>query len=165
MLACRAGGAACKKRARSELTSFGGLTVNFHQTSHHCFSSQVSTPVVLASPRLLFLRLFVDYHSILSFFAQIAMSFIPYPSISVSIKPGFIETFPPCSWIVTHKYHGTNFMIRIGQDGSVRFGRRNGYLSEGQRHYNHEEAVRILFADFQVSGFLFAYASLCRLKD
>lgn len=53
--------------------------------------------------------------------------------LSAQMKPAIVGSLPADTpWVATHKYHGTNFMIRIGSDGSVAFGRRNGFLTESQ---------------------------------
>lgn len=51
----------------------------------------------------------------------------------MQVKEEVIGELPPDTpWVATHKYHGTNFMIRLGGDGSVAFGRRNGFLAGSQ---------------------------------
>ena len=72
-----------------------------------------------------------------------SMAFVPYPSIGHEIKPSMAAMLPESTtWIVTHKYHGTNFMVRVGADGQIKYGRRNGFIADGQGHYNYQEAIK-----------------------
>ena len=84
------------------------------------------------------------------------MQFIPYPSIRNSGKDAFVLgcLSPETQWVATHKYHGTNFIVRVGADGSIAFGRRNGFLADDERHYNFREAIKDLDFSGLAASFL-----------
>ena len=71
------------------------------------------------------------------------MDFVPYPSIPPGwriYKEGelYADATP---WVATHKLHGANFIVRVARDGSLAYGRRNGFLAPGEKFYNYESAV------------------------
>jgi hypothetical protein len=87
------------------------------------------------------------------------MDFVPYPSIPPGwriYKEGelYADATP---WVATHKLHGCNFIVRVARDGSLAYGRRNGFLAAGEKFYNYEAAL---------AGLNFAaLASMCIGKE
>jgi len=70
-------------------------------------------------------------------------AFIPYPSVEnggyARTRPeAFADTIP---WIVTHKYHGANFIVRVGSDDAVTYGRRNGFLKPDEKFNGFQKAI------------------------
>ena len=56
------------------------------------------------------------------------MEFIPYPKM-----PRRPDLPPPGgAWVATEKIHGANFVVGIGADGAIRFGKRRAWLDPGE---------------------------------
>jgi len=72
-------------------------------------------------------------------------SFSRYPSIGN--KKSKVEGDEPGDlWVATPKYHGTNTSVWIpldkdNEDQEIRYGRRGGFLADGEAHYGYEKIL------------------------